>query len=227
MIVVIIFAAALIGGAALHCYDCDHTQPILCNKTVECNVTCFTGTDRRGCSSWTHCNVSASASASGITTCCDWDLCNNITVPTAMTTVEPSLRCYFCAQLSPDRCSGPPERSVVTCNVEQVCRAVVNFWPPSFPGDKIKSFVQDCFDASSCQGSDNCAGPTGGSCIKCCECDLCNDATVVQTPTAGISVKTCVAASTTPNPSPTSGNVLRMHTHDSWSSNEQHAFDSF
>ena len=232
MIVVIIFAAALISGVAIRCYDCDHTQPILCNKTVECsgsNTTCFTGIDRRGCSSWTHCNVSAN----GITTCCDSDLCNNITLPTAMTTVEPSLRCYFCSQLSPDRCSGPPQRLIRTCNVGQVCRAVVNFSTPSFPGDKIKSFIQDCFDASNCQGSDACSGPTGGNCIKCCDCDLCNDATVVQTPIPGISVETCVAttillqltpptntATTSPAPmatrksSPisTTGNVLRTHT---------------
>ena len=217
--IVIIFAAVVSSGFALRCYDCDDTQPGPCNKTVECsgsNMSCFTGEDRRGCSS---CN----GTTNGTTTpccdwdrCCDWNRCNNRTLTTPVMTVGTSplptttpitppktpvvqtngLRCYFCSQSSPGACTGPPEKTVKKCSVGEVCRAVVTFRPPLGPIPAVLQFFgQDCFNASTCQESNACANASSAMatthCIKCCDCDLCNNATVVLSPVPGISVETC------------------------------------
>ena len=179
----------LVYTSALTCYDCSQSTVRACNaldnlNVIKCympNSSCFTGITTRGC--LTNCT---NRDGNNITVCCNSDLCNNITVPVSSTTSVPKISttnhstrgidCYFCTQDTEERCLVNQQninlQRVVrtTCNFDEVCTVRVQ----KVLGD-INSFLRGCFPKSGCQDSDDCNGQFGGDCIRCCDCDLCNN----------------------------------------------------
>ncbi|XP_062501579.1 uncharacterized skeletal organic matrix protein 2-like [Corticium candelabrum] len=170
---------------ALRCYQYSTTNGTIETECVDRNASCFTGIQEGGCRA----NCTANAS---VIDCCDLDLCNNnetvatllptlpsATPPTSTNmTSTPGIRCYSCSQPNKELCD--THQTENTCNAEEVCRTIVHKLPPRFGGD-VTSFQRNCFPRSTCMESDNCNGQNGGDCIRCCDCDFCNDGDI-ETP---------------------------------------------
>ena len=204
------------SGTALLCYKCQSSvecDNLSINMTTECeeaNSSCFTGVNSRGCLA--NCTQNASN-----TICCDSDRCNiNGTVkPVPSSSMTPTLlvsgvgtvpsitpmpplsgsgiECYICSQMTEDRCLVNPTNialdrvRITKCNADEVCMVrlymVFGF---------VNHMERHCSPKSACQYSDECSNSnTGGYCVRCCDCDLCNS----KDARTSVSCQTCYSCS--------------------------------
>ena len=165
------------AGNGLRC----HLDPTVNGENAtECdNGYCFTGIHGRGCLD--NCSTNDT-----ITVCCDFDYCNN---GTDATPSGVPIQCYSCSTDSKDRCD--EQQTLVPCEVGKLCRTVVHTLSSIFGGG-VSSVQKNCFSRETCKELDECNTDMGGNCIRCCDCDRCNEGDIDTRPR-------CPEPSTQPN----------------------------